>query len=272
MLKLLISAIVVASLTGCASIVSGTSQSVTVETHQGPQMVQGANCKLENSKGQWYSQAPGSVVIHRAYGPLTVTCDKEGLPTGVASFESSTIGMAAGNILFGGVVGIGVDAASGAAYEYPSLMKIEMGQTLNFTKAAYQPTTYPRNPTAEATPQPPAPTVPSTPIAAAPARTVIDQTPPGEARVTTIVPAQPSAAPKPTLVSAEGTYVTDLKNPEHKYQMAAEQLAKDISCSPAPVGSLKMAGPGFEIYSIQCSSGDKDLVRCDIGTQCHVMQ
>jgi hypothetical protein len=42
--------------------------------------------------------------------------------------KSSTKGMMAGNIVFGGFIGAGVDAASGAAYDYPALFQVMMGQ------------------------------------------------------------------------------------------------------------------------------------------------
>jgi hypothetical protein len=35
--------------------------------------------------------------------------------------------MMAGNILFGGFIGAGVDASTGAAYDYPSIIKVMMG-------------------------------------------------------------------------------------------------------------------------------------------------
>jgi hypothetical protein len=38
--------------------------------------------------------------------------------------------MMAGNILFGGFIGAGVDAASGAAYDYPVLLQIMMSDTV----------------------------------------------------------------------------------------------------------------------------------------------
>jgi hypothetical protein len=34
--------------------------------------------------------------------------------------------MAFGNILFGGVIGAGVDVATGAAYDYPAVIEIDM--------------------------------------------------------------------------------------------------------------------------------------------------
>lgn len=119
----------VATLSGCASIVSGTNQVLSVETLQkAGTPVAGATCKLENDKGVYYVTTPGTVTVHRAYGDLSVKCQKADMPDGIAMIKSSTKGMMAGNILFGGVIGAGVDAASGAAYDYPNLLQVMMGE------------------------------------------------------------------------------------------------------------------------------------------------
>lgn len=115
-------------LTGCASIVSGTSQIVSVETMQATGQVAGATCKLENDKGVYYVTTPGTVTVRRAYGDMNVKCEKPGIEPGLATIKSSTKAMFAGNIIFGGVIGAGVDAASGAAYDYPTLFQVMMGQ------------------------------------------------------------------------------------------------------------------------------------------------
>ncbi|QOY95143.1 hypothetical protein IM543_04420 [Massilia sp. UMI-21] len=129
---------IAANLTGCASIVSGTSQIVSVETHQPSGKVDGASCKLENEKGVYYVTTPGTVTVRRAYGDMTVRCEKPGMEAGIASIKSSTKGMAFGNVIFGGVIGAGVDVASGAAYDYPNLFQVMMGQTTNIGPAAAQ--------------------------------------------------------------------------------------------------------------------------------------
>lgn len=117
-----------AQLAGCASIVSGTNQSVSVETHaaDGAPLV-GANCKLMNNKGTWYVTSPGSAVVNRSFEDLSILCEKDKHPSGWASVKSSTKPMAFGNILFGGVIGAGVDIGTGAAYDYPALIKVKMG-------------------------------------------------------------------------------------------------------------------------------------------------
>ena len=125
-------------LTGCASIVSGTNQVVSVETLHASGPVTGATCKLENDKGVYYVTTPGTVTVHRAYGDMNVQCEKLGFDPGLATIKSATKGMMAGNILVGGFIGAGVDAATGAGYDYPNTFQIMMGQQTNVPAAAPQ--------------------------------------------------------------------------------------------------------------------------------------
>jgi hypothetical protein len=118
------------SLVGCASIVSGTSQIVSVETLSPTGRVDGASCKLENDKGVYYVTTPGTVTIRRSYGDMNVKCEKANFPVGLATIKSSTKAMMAGNIIFGGFIGAGVDAASGAAYDYPVLFQVKMNEAV----------------------------------------------------------------------------------------------------------------------------------------------
>ena len=115
-------------LSGCASIVSGSNQSLSVDSlSKGTQIAQ-VNCTLTNNKGKWFVTTPGTVTVHRSYQDLNVKCEKDGLQPGMLTVKSSTKGMAFGNILFGGVIGAGVDAGTGAAYDYPSLITVYMGE------------------------------------------------------------------------------------------------------------------------------------------------
>lgn len=112
-------------LTGCASIVNGNQQSVSVKTGN----VQGATCSLENNKGKWYvNQTPGSVLVHRSYDDLKIACEKKGYGLSEESVKSKTKGMAFGNVVFGGVIGAGVDMADGAAYDYPTDINVPFGK------------------------------------------------------------------------------------------------------------------------------------------------
>ena len=117
-------------LQGCASIVSGSTQSLSVEakSSEGVSVV-GANCKMSNDKGVWFTNTPGSIALHRSADDLTVTCSKALFVPATSVVKSATKGMAAGNILFGGLIGVGIDVATGAAFDYPTLITVPMTPT-----------------------------------------------------------------------------------------------------------------------------------------------
>ena len=116
------------SATGCASIVNGQNQSLSVKTNFADAEVVGAKCTLNSNKGTWFLTTPGSVTVQRSFQDLMVTCKKESLDDGTGSIKSSTKAMAFGNILFGGIIGAAVDTSTGAAYDYPELITIVMGK------------------------------------------------------------------------------------------------------------------------------------------------
>src|SRR5579864_5337474 len=100
------------ALSGCATIIEGTTQSVSVNTT--PE--QGAQCTLMNSEGTWYLTSPGSTTVHKTKTDLDVTCTKPGFGPGHVVATSHFGATTAANVLAGGVIGVGVDAASGANY------------------------------------------------------------------------------------------------------------------------------------------------------------
>ena len=119
MIKNIFLLIIFSFLTGCASITESKNQSMSVSTGD----VTGAMCTLSNSKGSYYvNSTPGSVMVRNACDQLTVTCKKDGyVPTNPAagSIQDKSKGMAWGNILFGGIIGIAVDRNTGAECTYP---------------------------------------------------------------------------------------------------------------------------------------------------------
>ncbi|MCD6047937.1 MAG: hypothetical protein K0S08_1584 [Gammaproteobacteria bacterium] len=122
----LLTALASTQLMGCASIVGGVNQPISVTTTP----IDGAKCSLENDKGKWYvNQTPGSVVVHRSYKDLDVKCHKDGYQDAETKVVSKTKPMAAGNILFGGAVGVGLDVVDGAAYDYPNEVKVAMNKS-----------------------------------------------------------------------------------------------------------------------------------------------
>ncbi len=100
---------------GCASIVKGTTQSVALNTPGVP----GAQCTLVSEGiGTKTVATPATLVLDKSQHNIAVTCKKECYQDGVGIISSSTEGMAAGNIIAGGVIGLGIDAATGAMNKY----------------------------------------------------------------------------------------------------------------------------------------------------------
>jgi hypothetical protein len=111
------------ALSGCATIVKGTTQSVALETPG----VTGAKCTLtSNSVGSVTLVTPASVVLSKGSESVRVLCKKECFEDGVGLIASGTEAMAAGNILVGGPIGLGVDAVSGAMNKYNEQNQIAM--------------------------------------------------------------------------------------------------------------------------------------------------
>ncbi|WP_164844428.1 PDZ domain-containing protein [Azoarcus sp. DN11] len=119
----LIPIIAISVISGCASIVSGQNQSLSVTTPGCP----GASCELSNDKGRWYvPTTPATVTVNRSYADLLVRCTKTDHEPAIESVKSGTKGMAFGNIVFGGVIGAGVDIVNGSAYDYPNEISLPM--------------------------------------------------------------------------------------------------------------------------------------------------
>ncbi|MCX8098642.1 MAG: hypothetical protein N3F11_06525 [Casimicrobiaceae bacterium] len=116
-------------LSGCATVTTGTTQSVLVTTARDDgREVEGATCTIRNSKGAWSVVTPGSIHINKANADAHVECRKQGLPSGTAIVQSTTRAHTAGNIVLGGVIGLGVDAMSGAMWAYPDVWRIVLGR------------------------------------------------------------------------------------------------------------------------------------------------
>jgi len=112
---------------GCASITGTSHQRIAVQT-LGPEgrEVRDAACKLVNSKGKWLVNSPGSVTVTASNDDMQVLCEKQGIAPGKASVVSRIKGAMFGNIFIGGGIGAIVDYGTGAGYEYPPFIQVQM--------------------------------------------------------------------------------------------------------------------------------------------------
>lgn len=140
-------------LVGCASVIDSHHQTVTVfAACEGRQLTRVA-CNLENDKGRWYVQAPGSISLNKSYGDLGLACRAPNGATAVGIFSSSASGSLYGNAVgtslgtWGGstvtsvgsaataaAIGAGaavaalswtVDSMTGAGFRYPQTLVVE---------------------------------------------------------------------------------------------------------------------------------------------------
>ncbi len=113
----------IVALPGCATMMEGTGQSVSVATTPA-----GATCEMDRAgtKLGMVNPTPGSLRIDKSKNDLDVTCSKPGYQQARTSTSPKFVGTTFGNIVFGGLIGVAVDAATGANYEYPSEIKVEL--------------------------------------------------------------------------------------------------------------------------------------------------
>lgn len=104
----------VLAVAGCATITKGTTQTISINTPGAA----GASCTLTASGSNKVVITPAVLTVEKSQQSIAVRCTKECFQDGAAVVASFTEGMTAGNILLGGVIGLGVDAASGAMNHY----------------------------------------------------------------------------------------------------------------------------------------------------------
>lgn len=115
-------ALAAVALSGCATVIKGSSQTVGIATPP----TSGATCILTSSQGNWTVVTPGAVTVEKSKEDIQARCTKEGWQDAVAIIPSNFQGWTVGNLLLGGVIGFGVDAATGAINEYPHSFQIPM--------------------------------------------------------------------------------------------------------------------------------------------------
>lgn len=107
----------------CSTIVEGTDQSVTVITEPA-----GAECTLERNGVAIavINPTPGTVQVDKSSDNIGILCTREEHQDSAGALSSTFESMTFGNILFGGIIGVAIDASSGAMNQYPDSVTIVM--------------------------------------------------------------------------------------------------------------------------------------------------
>lgn len=113
----------VLSLTGCATITTGSGQAIAVNTDP-----EGADCTLTRDGVVLarVNPTPGSIHVEKSSTDLTVLCRRDGYQETGGKIGSEFQPATLGNIILGGIVGVVVDAASGAMTKYPTAVTFKL--------------------------------------------------------------------------------------------------------------------------------------------------
>lgn len=128
LIKLLTGAAILAYLPACSTIVNGTNQSVSFTTGK----VKGADCELTGGSNFAVNESfksPARIEIPRSKKALELACSKEGYVDASKTVYSKVEATTGGNILLGGFIGAGVDAATGALYKYPETVVLMLEES-----------------------------------------------------------------------------------------------------------------------------------------------
>jgi len=108
-------------LSGCATIVQGRSQDISVASSPS-----GAHCVLQREGRQVgvIEETPGSVTVRKTKDDILLSCTLAGYQPATQFLHSGIANGTYGNIIAGGLIGWGVDSATGADNEYPSAVSI----------------------------------------------------------------------------------------------------------------------------------------------------
>lgn len=112
-------------LTACASMTSGTQQDFAIQTRHGDVERSGMDCELHNDTGSWSLTSPAGVTLHKSAENLEVEC-KDGQLTGKASVASTANAAYASNFLFLFGIGYWFDKLTGAGFDYPETIVVQL--------------------------------------------------------------------------------------------------------------------------------------------------
>lgn len=122
---------------GCASIVNDTTQPMKLETKRADgTLVSGADCTISNDYGSISAKSGTTAQVRRSSKDMDITCKDPANPAAVGRAISRANAGLAGNLIFGGGIGMIIDHNKGTAYTYPTWVQLVFGQTLVFDRHA----------------------------------------------------------------------------------------------------------------------------------------
>jgi hypothetical protein len=110
------------SLSGCSTIIDGTSQDIAISS-----TLPGARCIGERNGERILTieQTPQTVSVRKTKDDILLTCNLDGYSDAAEFLDSGVATATYGNIILGGVVGWGIDSATGADNRYPDTINVQ---------------------------------------------------------------------------------------------------------------------------------------------------
>ncbi len=104
---------------GCSTILSNKTEYIKITTDcKGYEKK--SVCTVKNSKGIWRFETPAIIEVERSNELLRISCEGGLFDEADKSVKSSLDLTPAGNLIFGGLIGIVVDYKNGMMNSYPS--------------------------------------------------------------------------------------------------------------------------------------------------------
>jgi hypothetical protein len=104
------------ALGGCATVTSGGFQTIDIKTEP-----EGADCMFsrDGNPVARVNPTPGPILVGKSAGNIAVLCRKMGFEDTGGTIGSGFQPMTLGNVVLGGIIGVVVDASTGAMTKYP---------------------------------------------------------------------------------------------------------------------------------------------------------
>ncbi len=117
-MMLALAGLMICFFTGCATIVKDDSQPVAFSSDPQDAVI--------SINGTPRGKTPSTIMVKRSAKKQMVQYTLEGYETTTFPLEKSVAGMTFGNIIFGGLIGVGVDIATGKATNYQDSVHVLM--------------------------------------------------------------------------------------------------------------------------------------------------
>ncbi len=99
---------------GCATIVSDKETFTQIDSFPSK-----AECVVEGKNYKQIITTPANLTLPAKAAPIAISCNIDGYHTGIERIDTKMDGWTFGNILFGGVIGVIVDASTKAGHKFP---------------------------------------------------------------------------------------------------------------------------------------------------------